>query len=345
MRITHLTVDNFRNHTHTTLQLDAGVNVLVGPNAQGKTNLLEAIYLACVGRGWRTTRDSEMVQFGQERALVQVSAVKNFGTVEIAIQLGLGLKKSIAINRVPIAKVAELMGQINCIFFSPDELKLVKETPADRRRFMNIDLSQIDKTYFYALARYNKILQQRNAYLKTNNNPRELSIWDEQLITQGKIIIAKRQAFIQKLTPYVVAKHQELTGGNETITLTYETCTDLAQELSAARERDLRLHTTTVGPHRDDIAIAINGQDVRIYGSQGQQRTAALSIKLAELDLFTAITGERPILLLDDVFSELDSNRQARLLKAITNTQAVITATDAPAIGKIFTVKNGTARL
>ncbi|MBO4726281.1 MAG: DNA replication/repair protein RecF, partial [Clostridia bacterium] len=311
MRISQLTVDNFRNHTHTTLQLSNGVNVLVGPNAQGKTNLLEAIYLSCVGRGWRTSRDSEMVQFGKERALVQVTAQKRFGSVDIAIQLGLGLKKSIAINRVPIAKVAELMGQINCIFFSPDELKLVKEAPADRRRFMNIDISQIDKSYFYALTRYNKILQQRNAYLKNNSDLRELTIWDDQLITQGKIIIAKRQAFMQKLTPYVVAKHQELTGGQEDIQLTYETCTDLARELTAAHEHDLRLRTTTVGPHRDDIAILINGKDVRIYGSQGQQRTVALSIKLAELDLFTDLTGERPILLLDDVFSELDSSRQA----------------------------------
>ena len=342
MRITQLTVDNFRNHKHTTLQLDAGVNVLVGPNAQGKTNLLEAIFLSCVGRGWRAGRDSEMVQFNQDRALVQVTAIKKFGSVDITIQLGLGLKKSISINRVPIAKVAELMGQINCIFFSPDELKLVKEAPADRRRFLNIDISQIDKSYFYALTRYNKILQQRNAYLKNNTDPRELSIWDDQLISQGKIIIAKRQAFIQKLTPYVIAKHHELTDGKETIAITYETCRDFAAELTAAHERDLRLRTTTVGPHRDDIAITINGQDVRVYGSQGQQRTAALSIKLAELDLFTDITGERPILLLDDVFSELDSSRQARLLTAVANTQVIITATEAPATGKIFRIKQGT---
>ena len=341
MRIQQLTVNNFRNHTHTTLQLDKGVNVLVGSNAQGKTNLLEAIYLSCVGRGWRTSRDSEMVQFGKEQALVQVTAEKRFGSVEIAIQLGLGLKKSIAINRVPIAKVAELMGQINCIFFSPDELKLVKEAPADRRRFMNIDISQIDKSYFYALTRYNKILQQRNAYLKDHCDPRELSIWDDQLVKHGNIIIQKRQAFMEKLTPYVVAKHHALTGGQETITLTYETSSDFARDLQATRERDLRLRTTTVGPHRDDLAILINGKDVRTYGSQGQQRTAALSIKLAELDLFTALTGETPILLLDDVFSELDSNRQERLLTAISHCQAVITATEAPPIGKIFTVQNG----
>lgn len=341
MQITNLTVDNFRNHTHTTLQLSAGVNVLVGPNAQGKTNLLEAIYLSCVGRGWRAVRDSEMVQFGQERALVQVVAEKRFGKVDIAIQLGLGMKKSISINRIPITKVAELMGQINCIFFSPDELKLVKEAPADRRRFMNIDISQIDKSYFYALARYNKILQQRNASLKNNCTERELSVWDLQLIKQGEILIQKRQAFIQKLTPYVLEKHRALTGGKETIALTYETCANFEQDLQQAREKDLRLRTTTVGPHRDDIAILIDGKDVRVYGSQGQQRTAALSIKLAELDLFADLTGETPILLLDDVFSELDSSRQARLLTAVANHQVVITATDAPSVGKIFHIKNG----
>ena len=344
MRITNLVVDNFRNHAHSALELDAGINVLVGPNAQGKTNLLEAIYLSCVGRGWRTVRDNEMVQFGQDRALVQVAATKRFGNVEIAIQLGQGQKKSIAINRVPIAKVAELMGQINCIFFSPDELKLVKEAPADRRRFMNIDLSQIDKSYFYALARYNKILQQRNASLKNGCGLRELDIWDQQLIQQGNLIIQKRQTFIQKLMPYLVAKHQALTGGQETITMHYETCADFAVDLAAARERDLRLRTTTVGPHRDDLAIMINGKDVRMYGSQGQQRTVALSIKLAELDLFADLTGEKPILLLDDVFSELDSSRQARLLTAIDDTQVVITATDAPAVGKVFLVKQGTVQ-
>lgn len=344
MRITSLTVHNFRNHNCSTLHLDAGINVLVGPNAQGKTNLLEAIYLSCVGRGWRTVRDNEMVQFGQESALVQVHAEKRFGKVEIAIQLGLGLKKSISINRIQISKMAQLMGQINCIFFSPDELKLVKETPADRRRFINIDLSQIDQSYFYALSRYNKILQQRNASLKNKCDLRELSIWDEQLVKQGTILIQKRQAFIQKLTPYVIAKHQALTGGQETISLTYETSVNYAQALANARERDLRLCTTTVGPHRDDLAILINDKDVRIYGSQGQQRTVALSIKLAELDLFADLTGEKPILLLDDVLSELDSSRQERLLKIIADTQVVITATDAPPVGKIFQVKNGTVQ-
>lgn len=341
VKLTQLELHNFRNHTATTLKLASGVNLLVGPNAQGKTNLLEAIYLACVGRGWRTSRDNEMIQFGQENALVKVRAQKQFGTVDIAIKLGLGYKKSISINQIPIAKVAELMGQINCVFFSPDELKMVKEAPADRRRWLNIDISQIDKSYFYALSRYNKILLQRNAYLKNNSDPRELAIWDEQLVTTGNILIAKRQAFIQRLTPYIIQKHQALTGNQEQIGVTYETAENFAKELTAAHERDLRLRTTTVGPHRDDLQITINGKDVRLYGSQGQQRTVALSIKLAELDLFTKLTGETPILLLDDVFSELDSSRQQRLLTAITHTQTVITATEPHQQGTVFYIKNG----
>ena len=345
MRITRLELDHFRNHRHTAVTLAPGVNLLVGPNAQGKTNLLEAIYLACVGRGWRTVRDSEMVQLGQANALVQVTAAKKFGTVELAIKLGTGTKKSIAINGVPIAKVAELMGQINCIFFSPDELKLVKEAPADRRRFINIDLSQIDKSYFYTLARYNKILAQRNAYLKNQPDARALDIWDAELVKVGTVLIAKRQAFIQKLTPYVEREHQALTGHTESISLRYETTENFAKNLAEARERDLRLRTTTVGPHRDDLEILINGQDVRIYGSQGQQRTVALSIKLAELHLFTALTGERPVLLLDDVFSELDSNRQARLLTAVQGGQTIITATEVPAgmpaVDQVFHLRQG----
>lgn len=342
MQITKLSLQNFRNHRATTLTLTPGINLLVGANAQGKTNLLEAIYLACVGRGWRTVRDAEMIEFGQERALVHVTAAKRYGTVEIAIQINQGTKKSIAINQVPIAKVAELLGQINCVFFSPDELKLVKEAPADRRRFLNIDLSQLDKSYFYALGRYNKILAERNAYLKNNPAPRELSIWDDQLVQVGQLLIAKRQAFVAKLTPYVERQHAALTGNQERIQITYETSPDLARDLAAARERDLRLRTTTVGPHRDDLAILINGQDVRTYGSQGQQRTVALSIKLGELALFTDLTGEAPILLLDDVFSELDSSRQERLLTAIQNVQTIITTTEPAGVGQIFCIKDGT---
>jgi DNA replication and repair protein RecF len=368
MYIPRIELINFRNHKHTVANFTSGINVLVGANAQGKTNLLEAIYLSCIGRGWRSGRDGEMILFGEDFAAVQTTVKKHFGHIDIAIKIGGSTKKAISINGVPISKVAELMGQINCVFFSPDELRMIKNAPADRRRFLNIDISQTDKNYFYALTRYNKILSQRNAYLKELPYPasadalRGLSIWDEQLISVGTFLIEKRLQFIMKLTPYLITAHNDLTSNTENIVFSYIICgfdnTEkvinninniggvLRKELLSARDKDLRQKTTTVGPHRDDIKIEINGHDVRTYGSQGQQRTVALSIKLAELRLFADITGEYPVLLLDDVFSELDSSRQGRLLTAISNAQTIITATDAlrvPAIknAKIFRIRNG----
>jgi DNA replication and repair protein RecF len=321
-----------------------------------------------------------MVTFNKPTATVHTTAIKKFGDINISIKLGGGTKKAISINGVPISKVGELMGNIPCVFFSPDELRLIKDAPADRRRFLNIDISQIDKSYFYALVRYNKILLQRNAYLKnlpcppTADELRGLSIWDTQLVAIGTVLIQRRIEFVRSLLPHLTKVHNYLTKNTENITFQYVFCgsegteqilstlanpianttaditatdpttdpsptdptTDpsptvaeyFARQLLSARERDIRLRTTTVGPHRDDIKIEINGKDVRVFGSQGQQRTTALSIKLAELQLFADITGEKPILLLDDVFSELDSSRQGRLLTFINSTQTIITTTE-----------------
>ena len=376
MLIKSLHVQNFRNHGDTRLVLSPGINVLVGDNAQGKTNLLEAIYLSCVGRGWRTNRDRDMIKFDAEVARVQTTTSKKFGDVDIQITLSRQNKKAIKINDIPIQKMGELMGMVNCVFFSPDELRLVKEAPADRRRFMDIDISQIDKSYFYALMRYNKILAQRNSLLKshTEDIPRGLDIWDIELAKVGEVIIQKRINFLQRLKDAVTRTHGHLTDGKEAISLSYESSVfeassltqspskrqpnppmntlhfgdkeenELLKRLQSAREKDMRLRTTTVGPHRDDICITINGKDVRHFASQGQQRTVALSIKLAELEIFSELTGEMPILLLDDVLSELDSNRQAKLLQSIKNCQSIITATDIDANFvniEIFNIKHG----
>jgi DNA replication and repair protein RecF len=418
VHIKSIKLQNFRNHKNTVAEFINGTNILVGANAQGKTNLLEAIYLSCVGRGWRAVRDIEMVGYATadgksatptdgisapvgvdkpdpditttptavasisaensvnaitptptHTATVYTTTVKKFGDITVAVKLGGGEKKAISINGIPISKVGELMGTNPCVFFSPDELRLIKDAPADRRRFLNIDISQIDKSYFYALIRYNKILSQRNAYLKslpaTGQNEdimRGLSIWDEQLVSCGSILVQKRTQFVNNLTPHLISVHKNLTDNAENIKFSYVFCgfndteevinnTDnikefFARQLWLAREKDLRLRTTTVGAHRDDIKIEINGKDIRVYGSQGQQRTAALSIKLAELQLFTDITNEKPILLLDDVFSELDSSRRRRLLTFIKNVQTVITTTEMPEIFegdnvKVFQIKNG----
>ena len=346
MIIKTLEVTNFRNHEKSVINLGPKINVLVGKNAQGKTNLLEAVYLTCVGRGWRTHKEREMIMFNKDHARVRAVVEKKFGEITVEVSLSKKEKKAIKINDIPVQKMGELMGQVNCVFFSPDELRLVKDAPADRRRFLDIDISQIDKTYFYSLLKYNKILMQRNALLKskTEDIQRGLDIWDTQLARAGAFVIFKRLSHIEQLKPFVDKAHNYLTGGGEQIELSYINITSkneesltgldledieklLVDNLRLAREKDLRLKTTTVGPHRDDLLIKINGRDVRYFASQGQQRTTALSLKLAELELFEKATGEKPILLLDDVFSELDDERQSRLVKVLNYCQSIITTT------------------
>jgi len=347
MIIEKVELRNFRNHKDSVLELSDGVNVLVGKNAQGKTNLLEAVFLTCVGRGWRTNKDKEMINFDFDSARVLTSVRRAFGRVAVEINLSRTAKKTIKINGIPIQRMGELLGQVNCVFFSPDELRLVKDAPADRRRFLDIDISQIDKAYFYGLLKYNKLLQQRNALLKskTEDIQRGLDIWDAEFAKAGEFIVAKRVEFVGKLGAGVVKIHNYLTCGKEQINVSYEDITGgLLAQVQAAREKDLRLRTSTVGPHRDDIKITIDGKDVRSFASQGQQRTVALSLKLAELEIFKALTGEMPVLLLDDVFSELDADRQARLVKLLSKCQSIITAVDFAEGGrdaKIFKIEDG----
>ena len=371
--IKSVALQNFRNHRSTVLNLSPGINVLVGNNAQGKTNLLEAIFLTCVGRGFRSPRDKEMIRFNEDMARVKTAATKKFGpiSVEVTISAVAGKAgKQIKVNDIPIAKMGELMGVVTCVFFSPDELRLIKEAPSDRRRFMDIDISQMDKVYFYNLLRYNKILQQRNALLKTmgagTDEMRALDIWDEQLAKIGAEIIERRAVFCEELKSVAKDVHVKLAPG-ETVDMAYEgtpislQCSivprgtidsekirlALLRALRAVRDKDMRLKTTTVGPHRDDIAITINGKDVRAFASQGQQRTVALSLKLAELKIFENVTGEKPVLLLDDVLSELDTARQIKLLEAVKDCQCIITATrfdEQKEDIKIFKVKGGDVR-
>jgi len=380
MHIESVELTNFRNHKHTVIALSPGVNVLVGKNAQGKTNLLEAVFLTCVGRGWRTNKDKDMINFDADAARVKTVVKRKFGKVDVEISLSRTARKTIKINSVPVQRMGELMGQVNCVFFSPDELRLVKDAPADRRRFLDIDISQIDKAYFYALLKYNKILLQRNALLKSKSEDivSGLDIWDSELAKVGALVVTRRMEFISKLSTSVKKVHGYLTGGKELIEVGYErgdqrslqseehyeNMTDvtrvtnegdsgslgdierlLLERVQEAREKDLRLRTTTVGPHRDDLKILIDGKDARHFASQGQQRTVALSLKLAELEIFRDATGEMPVLLLDDVFSELDSERQARLVNALSKCQAIVTAVgfDKAAAGvKIFKVDGGT---
>jgi DNA replication and repair protein RecF len=352
--IKSLALQNFRNHKDTFLKLSQGINVIIGDNAQGKTNLLEAIYLTCVGRGFRSPKDRDLIKFDEDIMRVKTTVSKNYGdtSIEIVLSSVSGRSgKQIKIDEIPIRRIGELIGNITCIFFNPDELKLIKEAPADRRRFMDIDISQIDKIYFYNLLKYNKILQQRNALLKIiasapqNNsvtNNKMLDVWDEQIATVASEITARRATFINMLRPLVSAVHKTLAS-QENIDIIYNNIDNILMKFKESREKDIRLKTTTIGPHRDDLTITINGKNIHSFASQGQQRTAALSIKLAELKVFENTTGEKPILLLDDVLSELDTSRQEKLLNAITGYQSIITAAtfNSDINLQLFKIQNG----
>lgn len=340
MKINKLTLTNFRNYTNQSVILNNGINVIIGKNAQGKTNLLESIFLCAIGRSPRTTKDRDLIKWDCTYAKVDIELSKIIGKHEIELYLFKNQNKAIKIDKVGIKKIGQLLGTMNAIYFSPDELKLIKESPEERRKFIDIHLCQFDKNYFYDLSKYNQILQQRNKLLKTPNENalREtIAIWDEQLSDVGAKIILSRLSFIEKLKTHANTIHSKLTSDEEDLKLEYQgfVASDenslkllLLKKYEENLEKDIHLGFTTVGPHRDDIKISSNGIDLRSFGSQGQQRTSALSLKLAELEVFKDNIGEYPILLLDDVLSELDITRQEKLLEFVSNIQTILTCTD-----------------
>ncbi len=339
MFIKTLSLKNFRNYEQEELTFNDGINILTGANAQGKTNAAEAIFFLCTGYSPRANRDKLVVRHGQEEASVKGVASSLYGEVSVRIDFNKSDKKSIYINELQVLKIGELLGNINSVFFNPSELKLVQESPEDRRRFLNVSLSQMSKNYFYALQRYNKILSQRNNLLKDPDKyiiRETLPIWDEQLSKQAAKIIKSRNEFLTELAPIAQEKHALLSNGKETLSMKTESgyygseeeiAYAMYQDLKTGLERDMRLGFTTIGPHRDDIKFTLNGDDVRVFGSQGQQRTVALSLKLAETETFNKRFGEYPILILDDVLSELDKKRQRKLIGAVEHLQTVFTAT------------------
>ena len=339
MYIKQLFLKNFRNYEEQTISFTDGINILTGANAQGKTNAAEAIFLLCTGYSPRANRDRLLVRHGQECAQIKGEACSRYGEVSVRIDFNKADKKSVYINELQVLKIGELLGNINSVFFNPSELKLVQESPEDRRRFLNVSLSQMSKNYFYALQRYNKILSQRNNLLKDPDYAlikETLPIWDEQLCKQAAKIIKSRNEFLSDISPIAEEKHALLSDGKETLKMKtesgyYGTEEEIAyalyQDLKTGLERDIRLGFTSIGPHRDDIKFSLNGEDVRVYGSQGQQRTVALSLKLAETETFYNKFKEYPILILDDVLSELDKKRQRKLVGATQHLQAVFTTT------------------
>lgn len=340
MEIKSVQLKNFRNYTLENVVFKNGLNILEGKNAQGKTNLLEAVFLCAIGKSPRTNKEKDLLKWNETVGKVTIEFSKLNGNKKIELYLFSNQNKAIKINGVPIKKLGELMGELNAIYFSPDELKLVKESPDERRRFMDIDLSQFNKNYFYALSKYNKILNQRNKLLKSGNIQsikETINIWNEQLSEQACYIILKRLELIEKLKVFAEKAHYYLTDNQEQMVLSYVGLTDTDKDVLKQKllnlyenslEKDLNLGYTSVGPHRDDIKIMVNNIDVRHFGSQGQQRSCALSLKLAELEIFKSNLGEYPVLLLDDVLSELDEFRREKLLKIINNFQTILTCTE-----------------
>ena len=359
MYIEKLTLKNYRNYKHSEFEFINGINILVGDNAQGKTNCAEAIFYLCTGYSPRATKDKQLIKTGENEFEISCNAISRYGKVGVDIKYNNKSEKDIKINGVPIKKIGELMGNVNSVFFNPSELKLIQQSPEDRRRFMDIDISQMSRTYFYALQQYRKILEQRNNLLKSSDKEviyETLPLWDEQLCTYAEIIINERKEFISKLYPYANNAHNFLTSGNENLDISYDLSyvegyesakESLKLALYERYEKDIILGYTSVGPHRDDIKIKLNDIDVRIYGSQGQQRTSAISLKLAELEIFNEKFNEYPVLILDDALSELDKTRRSKLLEKVSGLQTIITCTDyldelsSDANVKYFNVKNG----
>lgn len=356
MYIESLELNNYRNYEYLCMEFHKGTNILYGDNAQGKTNVLEAVYLCGTTKSHRGSKDREIIRFEQEESHIRMKVNKDGISHKIDMHLKKNKSKGIAIDGIPIRKASELFGIVNLVFFSPEDLNIIKSGPSERRRFMDSELCQLHKIYLQDLANYNKIINQRNKLLKDISfSPRleeTLDVWDIQMISYGKKIINLRKKFMIELNEIIKEIHKNLTGGKEEILLQYEP--DVTEEefeirLRQAREKDLKYKMSSVGPHRDDFCVRVNGIDIRKYGSQGQQRTAALSLKMSEIYLVKKNIKENPIFLLDDVLSELDSNRQNYLLKSIKDIQTMITCTGLDEfvqnqfdIHKVFHVINGT---
>lgn len=367
MKITELTVDNFRNYDHLALTFDENINVFLGQNAQGKTNLLEAIYFLALTRSHRTQKDQELIKFGEDYATVSATVQKSQFDLNLAIKLSKHGKIAL-LNQLEQAKLSNYIGKMTAILFSPEDLSLVKGAPATRRKFLDLEFGQMNFQYLTYLSQYKKVLKQRNNYLKQLQLKRAsdlvfLEVLSEQLAGFGAEVVKRRLGFLKRLSVLAQAAQSEISGTKEKLEIKYQsTLGDLKSEQSVAEikelflqqfqknnEKEIRQGTTLFGPHRDDLAFFINEQNVQLYGSQGQQRTVVLSLKLAEIELAHELTHEYPILLLDDVLSELDATRQTALLKYIhQKTQTFITTTDLSGISqeiintpKVFRIKDG----
>ncbi len=339
MFIKKLTLHDFRNYEDETFRFTEGLNVLTGKNAQGKTNCAEAVFYLCTGASLRIRHDRQLIRRGESCAHISAELESRFGSVSLGAAI-FENRRELTVNGNRVFRAVDFIGNMNSVFFSPGELRLIQDGPDERRRFLNLSISQTSREYGTALLRYQKILDQRNNLLKEHDERLildTLPVWDEQLAGYAARIVRRRREFLSLLSPLAAEAHAFLTDGAETLSVGSDDRTETAEEiekrilheLSLARERDIRLGFTSVGPHRDDVRILIDGQDARGFSSQGQARTAALSLKLAETEIFRTLAGEPPILILDDVMSELDLPRRKKLLSRIDGLQCILTCTHA----------------
>lgn len=356
MYIKSIELSNFRNYKELSMEFDPEKNILYGDNAQGKTNILEALYFCGMTKSHKGSKEKEIIRMNEKEAHIRMYIEKKGVSRRIDMHLKRNKAKGVAIDGIPIRKSSELLGLVNIVFFSPEDLGIIKHGPSERRRFLDMELCQLDKVYFHDLAKYNQVVNQRNNLLKQISMDKSLlptlDIWDEQLVEYGSKIIKRRKKHLEELNEVITPIHEKLSGGCEVLTLGYEANTiaqDFGMKIAMNRERDLFQKVTTTGPHRDDVEFAIADIDIRKYGSQGQQRTAALSLKLAEIEIVKRVVGDLPVLLLDDVLSELDRNRQHYLLDSIKDIQTIITCTgleefiqERIKVNQVYKVTNGT---
>ena len=355
MYISSVELKNYRNYEYASIPFQNGINILFGDNAQGKTNVLESLYVCATTKSHRGSKDRELIQFQAEEAHIRMMVNKKGVDHRIDIHLKKQKGKGAAIDGIMVKKSSELLGMVHMILFSPEDLSIIKNGPGERRRFMDLELCQLDRVYMRHLSQYNKILNQRNSLLKQISFSRDLEetldIWDLQMVKYGVEIIKIREEFIKEMNEIISVIHKKLTGGKEHLVLDYEPslkAESYEESLLARRQKDIRNMSTGAGPHRDDISFLVDGMDIRRFGSQGQQRTAALSLKLAEIKLVERMIKDQPILLLDDVLSELDRSRKNYLMESISGIQTIITCTGLDefvegrlSIDQVYRVKDG----
>jgi DNA replication and repair protein RecF len=362
-----LNLDRFRNYKSLHIDLSPGCNVFYGKNAQGKTNIIEAIFLCAVGRSHRTSKDNELVMIGESTYRVTLDVVKEDIKKSVSISYDMQQGKRVDVNEISLKRMVDLIGNLNAVIFSPEEIMMIKQGPFERRRFTDITISQIKPSYFRDLQRYSHLLKQRNILLKDiqlgKSKGKELTVWNDTLASTGARIIYERKEFIKRISNKIQENHLKLTDGKESLTILYVPSFDIDDKmditeiekkfkriLEETEPREIQRGMTLYGPQRDDFEFILDGISLKLYGSQGQQRTAILSVKISEIDIMFEETGEMPVLLLDDVMSELDESRQKYLFENIGKIQTIITCTDKEKFkneenARIFFVSKGTVKI